>query len=205
MEQLMEAVGKNFSAILSGFFVIAGTFLGWFLNQLTIMYQDQPRLVFAAVGTPNDELIEVELRTKTSPSEWSIRICNIGKTACFLEKFYIVRKGYTLVECYDVCSDYNSIAPSNSILYTLMQQDADALQNNYSEHYKSPNQLYLRIMRLLGNIPVIRNCIVEPLFRQGECEVIAYTINGKKIHGKIDLPLLYIRHTVTATDSIVEV
>lgn len=203
MEQLIEAVGKNFSAILSGLFVFAGTFLGWFLNQLTIMYQDQPRLVFAAVGTPNDELIEVELRTKTSPSEWSVRICNIGKTACFLEKFYIVRKGYTLVECYDVCNDYNSIAPSNSILYTLMQQDADALQYNYSEHYKGPNELYLRIMRLLGNIPVIRNCIVEPLFRQGECKVIAYTVNGKRIHGKIDLPLLYIRHT--AKDSIIEV
>lgn len=203
MEQLIEAVSENFSAILNGFFVIAGTFLGWFLNQLTIMYQDRPRLVFAAAGTPNDELVEVELRTKTSPSEWSIRICNIGRTACFLEKFYIVRKGHTLVRCYDICSDYNSIAPSNSIFYTLMQQDADALQYNYSEHYKSPNKLYLRIMRLLGNIPVIRNCIVEPLFRQGECKVIAYTINGKRIYGNIDLPLLYIRHT--ANGSIVEV
>lgn len=189
----------SIDSLTSGLFgiigTIAGTVLGFVLTQLVSMYQNKPKLAFISVGTPNDELIEEELRTKTSLSEWSVRICNIGRTACILEKFYIVRKGCTLVECYDVCSDYNSIAPSNSILYSLMQQDADALQYNYSEHYKKPHEIYLRIMRLLGNIPVMRNWIVDPLFRQGECKVIAYTVEGKRIYGRIDFPLLYIRHT----------
>ena len=94
MEWLIDAVKENFSAILSGFFVIVGTFFGWFLNQLTIMRQDRPRLAFVAEGTPNEELTELELRTKTSSSEWSIRIYNIGRTACFLESFIIMRKGH---------------------------------------------------------------------------------------------------------------
>lgn len=196
----------SIDVLASGLFgivgTITGTVLGIVLTQLVSMYQNKPKLAFVSVGTPIDEWIEEGLRTKTSPSEWSIRICNIGKTACFLEKFYIVRKGYTLIECYDVCSDYNSIAPSNSILYTLMQQDADTLQYNYSKYYRSPNELYLWFMRSLGNIPVIRNRIVDPLFRQGECKVIAYTVNGKRIHEKIDLPLLYIRHA--GKDSIAE-
>ena len=128
MERLIEALCENFSAVLSGFFVIVGTFFGWFLNQLTAKHRDRPQLAFVAVGTPNDELIEPELRTKTSLSEWSIRIYNIGRTACFLESFIIMRKGHLLVECYDVCNENNAITPNSSILYTLMQQDASALQ-----------------------------------------------------------------------------
>ena len=203
MEQLTETIGENFSAILSGFFVIVGTFFGWFLTLLTTKYQDRVQLAFVEEGTPSDELIERELRTKTSSSECSIRIYNVGKSACFLENLYIMRQGHGLVECYDVIGDHGAIAPNSSMLYTLMQQDADALQYNYSEHYKKPNKLYLHVMHLLRKIPILRNYIVDPLFKQSECKVIAYTVNGKRIHGKINLPLLYIRHT--ATDPIVEV
>lgn len=203
MEQLLKAVSGNFGAILSGLFAIFGVLLGWLLTLLTTKYQNRIQLTFLGEGTANIELVERELRTKTSLSEYSIKIYNTGKTACFLRSFCITRKRCHLVECYDIDSDYGAIAPNSSILYTLMQQDASELQRNYSEYYKKPNKLYLRIMRLLGSIPIIRNHIVDPLFRQGECEVIAYTINGKRIFGKIDLPLLYIRHT--AKDSIVEV
>lgn len=199
MEWLIDAVKENFSAILSGFFVIIGTFFGWFLNQLTIMRQDRPQLAFVAEGTPNEELTEPELRTKTSSSEWSIRIYNIGRTAYFLESFIIMRKGHTLVECYDVCCDNGAIAPNSSILYTLMQQDASALQLNYSECYKKPSRIYQYTVHLLMKIPTIQNHIIDPLFKQGECKVIAYSISGKKIYGKIDLPLLYIRHTARDT------
>lgn len=203
MEQIIEAIGENFSTILSGFFVIIGTFLGWFLNLLTTEHQNKVQLAFVAEGTPSDELTDPELRTKTSPSEWSIRIINTGRTACFLESFEIIRKGHVLVDCYAVCDNHDAIMPSGSILYILMQQDADTLQYSYSKHYKSPNKLYLRATHLCRRIPLIRNYIVDPLFKQGECVVIAYTVNGKRIRGKIDLPLLYIRHT--ASDSIVGV
>ena len=203
MEQLIEVIGENFSAILSGFFVIVGSFFGWFLTLLTTKYQDRIQLAFAEEGTPNDELIERELRTKTSSSECSIRIYNVGNSACFLENIFIMRQGYCLVECFDVSGDHGAIAPNSSMLYTLMQQDADALQYNYSEYYKKPNKLYLDVMYALRKIPVIRNCISDPLFKQSECKVIAYTVNGKRIRGKIDLPFLYIRHTTA--NPIVEV
>lgn len=196
MERLIEAVGENFGAILSGIFVLAGTVLGWVLTQLTMKLQDRPHLVFAPEGTPNDELTEPELRTKTSASELSIRICNVGKVPCFLDKFYILRKGYTLVECYDVCEDCTAIPPGGSILYTVMEQDNDTLQYKYSEYYKNPNKVYLSLIGHLRKIPVLRYFIKDPQYRQGECKIIAYTIGGEKICGKIDMPLLYIRHTI---------
>jgi len=208
MEHLLEIISncENNSAVLSGVFGIIGTLLGtvlgFILTQLVMVYQNRPKLIFVGEGTPNDERVEWELRTKTSPSDLSIRICNTGRTPCFLEDFVIIRKGHELVECYGVSNDHSAIAPSCSVLYTLMHQDASALQYNYSKYYKKPSQIYQKAIFLFSKIPIIRNHVIEPQFRQGECKVIAYDIARKKIHGKIDLPILYIRHTTD--DSIAE-
>lgn len=194
MEQLIKALANNFGAILSGVFAIVGVLLGWVLNILTAKYQNRPSLIFKVEGTPESEFTEPELRTKTSLSDLSIQIINAGKTACFLESFEIIRKGHMLVECYDVCSSRSAILPNKSILYTLMEQDADALQFNFSKYYKPPRKAYLVVNHALRHIPVLRNRIADPMYRQGECSVIAYGVDGKKIYGRIDLALLYIRH-----------
>ena len=199
MEQLVKALSENFSAMLSGIFVIIGAFLGWFLNLLTTEHQNKVRLAFVAEGTPNNELTDPELRTKTSPSEWSIRIINTGRTACFLESFEIVRKGHTLASCYDVCDNHDAIMPNGNILYTLMQQDADAMQYSFSKYYKKPSKAYFSLIHTMQRIPILGNCITSPEFKQGKCKVIAYSIDGKKIYGRIDLALLYIRHTARAS------
>ena len=194
MEQLVNAISDNFSAILSGFFGIVGVFLGWFLNLLTTSRRNRPQLSFVAESTPNDEVIDSELRTKTSASEWSIRIINTGRTACFIESFEIVRKGHTLVDCYCVCSNHDAILPNGNILYTLMEQDADALQYNFSLYYRMPSKVYLFIVHAFQRTPILGRRIIDPEFKQGECEVIAYGIDGRKIYSRIDLSLLYIRH-----------
>lgn len=199
MEQLAKAIFENFSAILSGVLAIIGVFVGCLLNLLISEYQNKVRLAFVAESTPNDELTEPELRTKTSPSEWSIRIINTGRTACFLESFEIVRKGRVLVDCYEVCDNHDSIMPNGNILYTLMQQDADAMQHNFSKYYKKPCKAYFSLIHAIQRIPILRNCITNPEFKQGKCKVIAYCINGKKVYGYIDLALLYIRHTARAS------
>lgn len=198
MEQLVNAISENFSALLSGFFVIAGALLGWFLNILTIRHQNRPQLIFLAVGTPDDELTSPELRTSTSSSDYSIRIVNTGRTACFLENIEIFRKGYMLVDCQDVCGNHGAILPNESVLYTLMEQEADSLAYNYSKYYKKPSRIYVQVCKAMQHIPILRSHIGNPELKQGECKVISYTIGGKRLYGKIDFPMLYIRKMAAA-------
>lgn len=49
-----------------------------------------------------------------------------------------------------------------------------------------------------AEIKKVKPVIADPMYRQGECSVIAYGVDGKKIYGRIDLARLYIRHTSRA-------
>ncbi len=203
-EQLAKPLSENSSAFLDGFFVMAGVFLGWFLNLLTTEYQNKSRLIFTIEGTPDYELTDPELRTKTSPSELSVRITNMGSTAYFLENFSIVRKGHWLVDCYGVCEDHKPIMPNESVLYTLMQQDADTLERNFSKYYKKPVKAYLTFVHAMQHLPILGNRIAYPEFAQGKCRVIAYSIDGKSTCSHIDLVLLCLRHSIRR-DVVVDV
>lgn len=202
IEKLIKVLSENSDAFLNGFFVIAGVILGWFLNLLTTEHQNKVRLAFVAEGTSNNELTDPELRTKTSLSELSIRIVNTGRTGYFLESFEIICKGHMLVDCYAVYDNHYVIMPNESIVYTLMQQDADALQHNYSKYYRKPSKAYFSFIHAMKRIPRLGNCIADPEFKQGKCKVIAYSLDGKRVRGQVDLAALYIRHTLK-TSSIV--
>lgn len=187
-----EIVEQITGALITGVFTLLGVILGQSFSR----YNNRTRLVFVPEGTPDSELVEKELRTKTSLSEWSICIYNVGTSPYFPDSFYISYKGKLLVECYDICTENKVILPSDSYTYTLMEQDASALQDNFSKYYKKPGRLYMCIMHFLQKIPIVQNHIVDPEFRQGMCKVTARDISGRRVSANVDLSLLYIRHCV---------
>jgi len=188
----METIEQIAGALITGVFTLLGVILGQSFSR----YNNRTRLVFVPEGTPNCELVEKELRTKTSLSEWSVRIYNIGTSPYFPGSFYISYRGNVLVECYGICTENKVILPSDSYIYTLMEQDASALQYNFSKYYKEPGKIYMGIIHLFKKIPIVRNHIVDPELRQGICKVTACDINGKQVSANVDLSLLYIRHRV---------
>lgn len=59
--------------------------------------------------------------------------------------------------------DNRIIEPSKYVTYTLMEQEIEALQYQCNQHH----------------------------FK--ECKVIAYSVDGKKVKGKLEVPLFYLR------------
>lgn len=151
---------------------IIGAFVGWFLNAWSTFRRERPRLYFQMTRTPEDELIEKEYRTKTSASEYTIEVFNVGKNAFILDCFSLCYNGKTLVNC-PIDDAKRVILPNDSIVYTLMEQDADALQYHCNQQH----------------------------FR--ECDVIAYSVDEKKVKGKLEIPLLALRASFTESYGIV--
>lgn len=188
----MEIIEQIVGTLITGVFTLLGVILGQSFSR----YNNRTRLVFVPEGTSDNELVEKELRTKTSPSEWSVRIYNIGTSPYFPDSFYISHRGNVLVECYSICTEKKVILPSDSYIYTLTEQDASTLQYNFSKYYKEPSKIYMGIIHLFKKFPIVRNHIVNPEFRQGICKVTACDISGKRVFANVDLSLLYIRHRV---------
>lgn len=195
MNQLTKAISENFSVVLSGCFGLLGVFLGWYLNYLTTKYQNKPQLSFFMECAPYEDLTEPVCRTKTSPSEWNIRIFNTGKTPCIVDSFTIMRKNHALVYCFEVCGDYTAILPYSNIVYTLMEQDARELERNFRKHYKKAIKVYFSIFRVVHRISFLRRYIYRLDSKQADCRVIARQINGEEIISSIDLSPLRIRHS----------
>ena len=63
--------------IFGGFFTILGVIIGWGLNEVSAIRRAKPKLCFKLNSTPDSELVEAELRTKTSASEYSIDIYSL--------------------------------------------------------------------------------------------------------------------------------
>ena len=147
------------SGLIGTFF---GTFLGWFLNEWSTSRKERPKLCFQMVGTPESELTEKEYRTKTSLSEHGIEIFNVGRTAVVLDQFSLYYKNETLVDCF-LNDTERVLLPNQKIIYTLMEQEADALQYHCNQkHFE-------------------------------KCDVVAPSLDGKVIKGTLDVPLFAIR------------
>jgi hypothetical protein len=73
--------------LFGGLFTLLGVIIGWGLNELSTVLRSKPKLSFQMVGTPDAELVENELRTKTSSSECGIEIFNICQKPFVLESF----------------------------------------------------------------------------------------------------------------------
>ena len=79
-----------FELICNGLFTLLGVFIGWFLNQVSSVRQARPRLCFCFCNTSKDELIEKELRTKTSASDYGIEIYNVGQSPFIKENCWLI-------------------------------------------------------------------------------------------------------------------
>lgn len=145
-------------AIIALVSVLVGTFAGWFLTERSTSRRERPKLCFQMTATPEAELTEKELRTKTSASEHGIEIFNVGKIPFILERFSLYDSGKLLVDCF--MDEANRVVlPSQNVVYTLMEQDADALQHHCNQH------------------------------RFEQCNVIAYSVDGKIFKGRLKTPL----------------
>ena len=108
---------------------LAGVIVGWIFNEITMFFRERPKLTFKMVSTPETELIDKEYRTKTSLSEHGIEIYNTGKNPFILESFELCYKNKLLVDCH-IVENAKVLMPSESFTYTLMEQEADALQHH---------------------------------------------------------------------------
>lgn len=114
------------TTIFGGLFTLLGVIIGWGLNELSTVLRSKPKLSFQMVGTPDAELVENELRTKTSLSEYGIEVFNIGQKPFVLESFALYDGNKLLVDCY-IDEQSRVILPYHNIVYTLMEQEADSL------------------------------------------------------------------------------
>ena len=115
------------SVVVAGAFTVLGVIIGWGLNEASTSRRLRPRLYFKLNSTPDIELVEEGLRTKTSSSEYCIEIYNVGQTPVILESFELISKGHLLIQC-PLSGPDMVILPSQSKTCVLMQQDAEALE-----------------------------------------------------------------------------
>ena len=147
---------------------VIGVVIGWVLNELTTTFRERPKLCFQMVSTLDDELTEKEYHVKESPSEHGIEIFNAGEKPFILESFVICYKKRLLVDCHIAESD-RIILPFHNIVYTLSEQEANALEwHCKKEHFD-------------------------------KCQVTAYSVDQKKVKGILPVPLFAIRANIRDT------
>ena len=86
-------------------------------------------ICFKLNSTPDSELVEAELRTKTSASEYSIDIYNVGQSPVIIESFDMCWRKQLLIQCFPSSEDA-TVLPYHNISYVLTQQDADAIERH---------------------------------------------------------------------------
>lgn len=150
---------------------IIGAFAGWSLNEYSTFRRERPKLRFQMMHTPENTLTEKTLRTKTSISEYSIEIFNVGKNTFILDYFSLIYKDKLLIDCF-IDADKRVILPNENIVYTLMEQDTNALQYHCNQ------------------------------YQFEKCDVIAYSIDGKKAKGKLELPLFTLQANFTYSNGL---
>lgn len=130
MGNLPQAIDDTLVTVLmGGFFSILGVVVGWFLNEISAKYRAKPKLCFKTTSTPDDELIEKEMRTKTEMSEYSIEIYNIGQSPFLLQNFSLYHNKKLLIDCH-VVENERTILPYQRMSYTLMEQEANTLERH---------------------------------------------------------------------------
>ncbi len=117
------------TVIISGVFTLGGVVLGCILSEACAARRAKPALCFRLSATPDDELTEVELRTKTSASEYSITIYNYGQKPFILERFELYSKKHLLID-YVLCDDDPTIMPYQSRSFILDSQQAKAMERH---------------------------------------------------------------------------
>lgn len=120
------------TAIITSISTIIGAILGWGLGTINERMNNRVKLCFTLQPYDNGDLIEPELRTKTSESGYAIRVHNVGKVPFLLEQISLRIGNRTMVDC--IIDDVKSLVPYDSIVYQLNQQEYDALLYHCKEN-----------------------------------------------------------------------
>ena len=124
-------------SILSVLGTLAGALMGWGLSEFSKKRAARPNVVFGLCGTPEDELTEKEFRTKTSLSEFTLEIFNLGTSPVVLQGFDLSYKRSFITDC-SLDEKDRVILPFHSIKYSFMEQETKeilrcAYENNTDE------------------------------------------------------------------------
>ena len=120
------------TVIISGVFTLSGVILGCVLSEVCAARHARPALCFKLSATPDNELTEVGLRTKTSASEYSITIYNYGQRPFLLERIEFYYKKHLLID-YVLTDDDLTIMPYQYRSFILDQQHAKAMERHCME------------------------------------------------------------------------
>lgn len=121
-----------FEVLGNGVFALLGVLAGWILNELSTNRRLKPRLCFKLSNTPDDEISDCELRTKTSSSEYSIEIFNVGQSPFVLESFGLYHRKRILVDCH-ILDEEKVVMPYSRKRYVLSEQELNALERHCEE------------------------------------------------------------------------
>lgn len=105
------------SVVIGGAFTVLGVIIGWGLNEMSAARRLRPHLCFKLNSTPDTELVEEGLRTKTSSSEYCIEIYNVGQSPVIIESFDMCWRKQLLIQCFPSSEDA-TILPYHNISYS---------------------------------------------------------------------------------------
>lgn len=113
--------------IISVLGTILGVILGWTLNCLYDRNAKKVKLCYSLQpATDRDGIIEPELRTKYSDSDYCIQVYNVGITPFLLEKFSLVYDNCIIVDCV-IVENNKAIMPYENYTYHLNEQEYDSI------------------------------------------------------------------------------
>lgn len=122
------------TVIISGIFTLSGVILGCVLSEVCAARRARPDLCFKLSATPDDELTEVGLRTKTSASEYSITIYNYGQRPFLLERFEFYAQKHLLIDY--VLTDNDLTISCSICCHAYMEQGQCVFrQRNYTVRF----------------------------------------------------------------------
>ena len=138
---------------------IVSVIIGIIINRFITLQDRKPKVCCSLTHTPDEEVIEAEARTKTSQTEYSVEIFNLGTQPVIFDIFriYYKRKKQSMIVDCPILEDNRVVMPYKSVIYILEQQD-------------------------------LRNLMFWcKKFNFRKCKVLIYCVDGKTIKSKIDL------------------
>jgi hypothetical protein len=111
---------------------IIGTLLGFCLTVMKEYYDRKPRLSFNLSGQNEEGYLEPEKRTKTSPSDYAIYVCNYGREPVMVRNLSLLLDKKILVD--RLINGYTTILPYEKYQCVLTEQDYGALLFHCKKH-----------------------------------------------------------------------
>ncbi len=119
----------DITVIITTIITVVGTLAGAVVGAVITHHYDKQnrkvKLCFSLQYSDEENSIESEYRTKTSPSDYCIKVYNIGQTTFILEQISLRHKKKILTDC--IASDAKSIMPYEQYTYYLNEEEYDAI------------------------------------------------------------------------------